>query len=342
MADVGRLAGVSATTVSFVLNENSGQTISESTRRRVLAAVAELGYRPNQMARGLRTKRTATIGFVTDEIAAEPFAGATILGAHEAAWPAGSLLLVTNTTRDQRILREVVEELIERRVDAIVLAVVGTRRVVVPDALKGVPSMLLNGYLHGGLLPSVLPDEVAGGRAAATMLTSAGHTRLGYLTGQPGEWPTRARLRGFRKAIEAAGLRPDDQLIRRGNYRADSGYELTRELIARDLPTGILCGNDRMAIGAYLALREAGLRIPDDVSVVGYDDQVDLAADVTPALSTVRMPYYQMGRWAVQQVIAATVATLPARTYLPCPPVPRASVGPPRRQDRRTAGGVAG
>src|SRR5690349_13362148 len=137
MADVGRLAGVSSSTVSFVLNENSGQTISNRTRKRVLEAVATLDYRPNRTARGLRTRRTATIGLVTDEIAAEPLAGETILGAHEVAWAHGSLLLVVNTTRDRRIIREVIDELVDRPVDAIVFATVGTRRLSVPDALKG-------------------------------------------------------------------------------------------------------------------------------------------------------------------------------------------------------------
>ena len=331
MADVGRLAGVSATTVSFVLNENSAQKISDETRRRVLDAVAELGYRPNRMARGLRTRRTATIGFVTDEIAVDPFAGATILGAHEVAWAGGNLLLVVNTTRQSRIVSDAVDELLDRRVDAIIFAVVGTRRVVVPEAIKAVPTVLLNGYLAGGLLPSVLPDEVEGAAAATRMLLAAGHRQIAYLTGQAALWPTRARLRGFRRALGDAGLDPAEAAVLRGNYRADSGYELTRQLVREGPPpTAILCGNDRMAIGVYLALHEAGLRVPDDVSVVGYDDQVDLAADISPTLSTVRMPYYQMGRWAAEQIISRTVGTLPARTYLPCKPVPRRSVAPPR------------
>lgn len=334
MADVGRLAGVSATTVSFVLNENSGQSISADTRSRVMAAVAELDYRPNRMARGLRTRRTATIGFVTDEIAVEPFAGATILGAHEVVWGQGSLLLVVNTTRDRAIVREVIDDLVDRSVDAIIFAVVGTRRISVPDALKGVPAVLLNGYVTGGMLPSVLPDEVGGGRAATQLLLDAGHTRIAYFTGQAGEWATRARLRGFRQAITEAGVDPAGTLVRRGNFRADSGYDLTRQLLAgprSSWPTAIMTGNDRMAIGVYLALGEAGLRIPRDMSVVGYDDQVDLAADIRPALSTVRLPYYQMGRWAAEQVIGRNVATLPARTYLPCRPVARESVTSPRK-----------
>jgi LacI family transcriptional regulator len=334
MADVGRLAGVSSSTVSFVLNENSGQTISDRTRKRVLDAVATLDYRPNRTARGLRTRRTATIGLITDEIAVEPFAGATILGVHEVVWAQGSLLLVVNATRERRIVREVIDELVDRPVDAIIFAIQDTRRLTVPDALKGVPSVLVNGYTAGDLLPSVLPDEVSGGRRATEMLLAAGHRRIAYLTGRPEAWATRARLRGFGAALEQAGLSLGDQLIRPGNDRLDSGYELTRRLLVRpDRPTAIMCGNDRMATGAYLALAEAGLRIPQDMSVVGYDDQVDLSARVDPPLSTIRSPYYQMGRWAGRQVVTGSLAGLPARTYLPCPPVPRRSVSHPRRND---------
>jgi LacI family transcriptional regulator len=330
MADVGRLAGVSATTVSFVINERD-ETISEATRRRVLDAVATLDYRPNRTARGLRTHRTATIGFVTDEIAVEPFAGATILGAHEVAWTHGSMVLVVNTTRDQRILRDVVDELVDRSVEAIIFAVVGTRRITVPDALKGVPAVLLNGYMTGDLLPCVLPDEVEGGRRATEMLLSAGHRRIAYLTGYKSVWATRARLRGFRTALADAGIPLADQTVLHGNYRPDSGYDLTRRLLTTGPPpTAILCGNDRMATGVYLALAHAGLRVPEDVSVVGYDDQVQLAEFLRPTLSTIRLPYYQMGRWAAEQAVAGTIAQLPPRTYLPCPAVPRGSVAPPR------------
>jgi LacI family transcriptional regulator len=331
MADVGRLAGVSSSTVSFVLNDTKGQTISPQTRERVLNVVAELGYRPNRMARGLRTRRTATIGLVTDEIAGEPYAAAAILGAHEVVWADGSLLLVVNTTRSQRIVREVVDELIDRPVDAILFMVTDTRRLTVPNTLKDVPALVVNGFTGGDVIPAVLPDEVTGGRCATDLLTSTGHRRIAYLTGLADSWATRARLRGFEAALESAGLSKSDQVVRTGNYLADSGYDLTRRLLTEpELPTAIMCGNDRMAIGAYLALSEAGLRVPQDMSVVGYDDQVDLAAVLNPPLSTVQLPTYQMGRWAGEQVVGGTIARLPTRTYLPCLPVTRQSVAAPR------------
>jgi len=332
MADVARAAGVSGTTVSFVLNENSGQVISLETRQRVLDAVETLGYRRNYLARSLRTSHTATVGFVTDEIAIEPYAGATILGAHEAALAQGSLLVVVNAGRDIRTLRRSIDELLHRHVDSVILAILGTRRITVPDNTKSVPTVLLNGYVMGGLLPAVLPDETTGGRTAADMLFDVGHRSVAFLTGPTASWATRARLTGFRRAVAAHGLSLDDQTILHGDYRIDSGYDLTQLLIAHGrLPSAILCGNDRMATGVYLALSEAGARVPDDVSVVGYDDQPQLADSLHPALSTVRIPYYQMGRWAAEQLLAGDVQMLPPRTYLRCPPVPRSSVSPPRR-----------
>lgn len=334
MADVGRLAGVSAATVSFVLNDTAGQSISEATRKRVLDAVEVLGYRRNYLARSLRTRKTATVGFVTDEIAIEPFAGSTILGANEVAWEQGSLLMVVNTTRDQRVQRDVVEELLDRHVDSVILAYVGTRRVTVPERLIGsVPTILLNGFVTGNTVPAVLPDEAAGGRAATELLLEAGHSSITFITGANAAWATKERIKGFRAALLEGGLRPEQQTVLEGNYQTDSGYELTRELLRKGPPpTALMYGNDRMAMGGLFALSEAGLSVPDDVSVVGYDDQEHLAAHLHPALSTVRLPYYQMGRWAAEQLLSGDLSSLPGRTYLAGPSVPRDSVAAPRRR----------
>jgi LacI family transcriptional regulator len=344
MADVGRRAGVSATTVSFVLNGRD-EGITEATRQRVRDAIAELGYRPNRAAQGLRTRRTQTVGFVTDEVAVLPPAGQTIAGAHDEAWTHGSLLLIVNTTRDPEVMGTAVHDLIDRQVDAMVLAVVGTRRVTVPVEAGRVPLVLANCFCAGDAYPCFLPDEAGGGRAAARMLLDAGHRRIAFLTGSAGSWATRARIRGARAVLGKAGVTLDPRLVRAGNFKADSGYVLARELLAlpRSVrPTGVLCGNDRMATGALFAFAEAGVAVPGDVSVVGYDDQIDLAAEVHPALSSVRLPYYEMGRVATRHLLAGDVAELSRRTYLPCVPVPRASVGPPPTPPRLRATGRSG
>ena len=137
------------------------------------------------------------------------------------------------------------------------------------------------------------------------------------------------RIQGYREGLEAAGHDPSRHPIYLGNYRIDSGYELTlRVMRGKKPPTALLLGNDQMATGAYLALARMGVRIPDDVSVVGYDDE-PIAADLTPALTTVRIPFYEMGRIAAQHTLAGTIGQLPARTFEPCTIIHRSSTNPP-------------
>ncbi len=328
MADVGRAAGVSPTTVSLVLNGRDTR-ISEATRGRVLAAVAELDYRPNRTAQGLRLGTTSTIGFLTDEIAIEPFSGPMIAGIHDLAWERRSLLLMVNTTRNPSRLRAAVHDLLDRQVDALIFAAMGTRPVDFPDVASAIPTLLVNAFTTDGRLPAILPDELAGGRAAVEHVLALGHRRIAFIAGREAAWATRMRIRGFRDGLEAAGIDPSACPVRLGNYRIDSGYELALEAMRGvHPPTALLMGNDQMATGAYLALARLGLRIPDDVSVVGYDDE-PLAADLSPALTTVRIPFYEMGRIAAQHVLDRSVDGLPSRTYEPCTIIHRSSTNPP-------------
>jgi LacI family transcriptional regulator len=328
MADVGRLAGVSPTTVSFVINNRADAGISPETRKLVLEAVELLRYRPNRAAQGLRTRRTHTIGLVTDKVAVTPHAGRTISGAHDVARKHGSLLLIVNS--NPRLMRSAVDDLLDRQVDGIVFAAEGTSRMTPPEAARQVPTVLVNCFAPGDTVSCVLPDELRGGREATELLLAAGHRSIAHITGARAAWATRQRLKGYFAALRDAGVSRDDSLVLTGHFRTDSGYELTRALLARSKrPTAIFCGNDRMAMGAYQALAEAGIRVPEDMSIVGYDDQEDLAAALRPPLTTLRLPYYEMGRWALEQIFAGTVATLPPRTYVVCPVVSRGSVGPP-------------
>jgi LacI family transcriptional regulator len=283
----------------------------------------------------LRTKRTATIGYVIDEAVRDPFAGAAIAGAHDFARRHRSLLLVVHTNRDARIRRAAIEDLLDRQVDAILFAVVGTHRVTLPETVLKVPVALVDCYTtQGGRfagLPTVLPDEQAAGHSAARLLLDAGHHDIAFLAGLPGSWATRARLRGIRAALTEAGHDPRRLRLRHGTFRADSGHELTRTILADGpRPTALVCGNDRMAFGAYLALGEAGLRIPRDMSVVGFDDHHELAADIRPALTTIRLPYYEMGSWAVEHVLPSSRPPTETTVHLPCPVVVRDSVAAPR------------
>jgi LacI family transcriptional regulator len=328
--DVARLAGVSPATVSFVLNETRGQTISAETRQRVLTAVAELDYRPNRTAQGLRRGRTATIGFVNHDTEFGVFAAAAIEGAHEASVLHGNLMLVVNSGGSPRQAAHLIGDLLDRQVDALIFAVSGTRCVTLPERASRVPTVLMSCFTRPASVPAILPDEVTGGRDATRTLIDLGHRDIAYVTGLPAAWATRARLRGFREALRAAGIGPDSQTVLAGDFHADSGFDLTRQLLRRKKrPTAIMCGNDRMAVGAMLALLDAGLRVPEDVSLMGYDDQYSLAAEIRPALSTVRLPYHAMGRLAAEHIAVRDVAELPIRTLLRCPVVVRGSTAAP-------------
>jgi LacI family transcriptional regulator len=328
--DVARLAGVSPATVSFVLNQTAGQTISDETRRRVLQAVAELDYRPNLAAQGLRQGRSATIGFVSHDVDFGEFAASAIKGAHEACIRQGNLLLLVNTGGSNRQAAQLIVELLDRQADALIFAAVGTRSVVLPDAARRVPTILLNCFAPHDPAPAILPDEVRGGRETTRALLDLGHRDIAYLTGKPSQWATKARLRGFRDALRSAGRNPREHTVLPGNYHVDSGYELTRTLLRNNRrPTAIMCGNDRMAVGALLALLEAGIRVPEDVSVMGYDDQFQLAAEIRPALSTVLLPYPAMGRLAAERLAAGGPAAQSSRILVHCPLVMRDSTAPP-------------
>ncbi len=159
MNDVAEMAGVSQTTVSFVLNNTPNASIPQETRGRVMAAIQRLGYRPNAMAQGLRMQRSNSIGFITDEIAITPFAGKIFEGAQDAAWQHGKVLLLVNTKRHPQMEQAATEMLLERQVEAIIYATMYHHVVEVPEALRSIPTVLLDCYLEDHSLPSVVPDE---------------------------------------------------------------------------------------------------------------------------------------------------------------------------------------
>lgn len=329
IGDVARLAGVSPTTVSFVLNDVVGSGIPESTRRRVRASARELRYRPNATARLLRTDRSHAIGFVTDEIASTPFAGDIIKGAQDAAWEDGKILVIVDTGKNRRIEESAVEMMLERRVEGIIYAAMYHRAVEPPTTCREVPVVLLDCYSKDGSWASVVPDEVSGGRTATEALLDKGHERVGFINLPPGVPAAIGRLEGYKRALEARGLPYDGSLVGYGDGTANAGYERAAALLrASAPPTAIFCGNDQMAMGAYEALKEIGLRIPEDVAVVGFDNQELIAAHLRPPLSTVALPHYEMGRWTVEYLIehAEHGSTTPVQHTIDCPYVERESV----------------
>lgn len=329
MYDVARLAGVSQTTVSFVVNDVPNANIPPETRDRIWTAIKELGWRPNALARGLSLQRTHTIGFISDEIATTPHAVKAIQGAQDAAWAAGRLLLVVNTNRNPEMERDAIEMMLERQVDAFIYATMYHRPVTVPPNIAQVPVVLIDCYVADHSLPSVVPDEIQGGRTATEILLQKGHRRIGFINNVDAIPATAGRLEGYRQALAAAGLPFDADLVRVDQVSAASGYRATLALMQLPQPpTALFCFNDTMAMGAYDALRTLGRAIPEDTAVIGFDNLELIAAHLHPSLSTMELPYYQMGEWGVRYLLEhaeSEPAAAPVQHMIPCPFIPRSS-----------------
>lgn len=336
LKDVASRAEVSVTTVSMVLNGKAGTNIPPDTQARVMAAAAELGYRPNAMARSLRRQRSDTIAVISDEIATTPFAGAMIQGAQDAAWAAGIVILLVNTGRDLAMETRAIEIMLDRQVDAIVYATMSHRVVTPPAALRDIRAVLLGARTADASLPSIVPDEVGGARSAVETLVEYGHRRIGWVTtAEPGP-ATFGRLAGYRSMLEEHGLAFDPSLVSVGTAGdTHSGLDAAGRLLDRlDRPTALFCFNDRMAMGAYRAIRLRGLRVPHDISVVGFDNMEQIAPWLDPPLTTMQLPHYEMGRWAVEHVLRDPglegEGETPPQRCMPCPLIERASVAAPQ------------
>lgn len=329
MYDVARVAGVSQTTVSFVVNNARTTTIPQETRDRVWAAVEELGWRPNAMARGLSLKRSHTIGFISDEIATSSHAGKIIQGAQDAAWAASKMLLVINTGNNVDIERAGLEMLLERQAEGLIYASMYHHAIVPLADVSHVPIVLLDCFMASRALPSVVPDEVQGGRTATELLLRKGHHRIGFINDCYPIPATIGRLDGYKQALESYGVPFDMELVRAGEAIAPDGYRCAAELMRLpERPTALFCFNDSMAMGAYDAIKEIGLSIPDDVAVVGFDNLEVIAAQLQPPLTTMELPHYAMGKWAVQYLLdnADNAPLAPIQQLIPCQLIERASV----------------
>ena len=336
ITDVAARAGVSVTTVSHVLNEVPGKRVSDDTRERVRRAAAELGYAANGLARSLRLQRSQTLAVVSDEIATTPFAGRIILGAQEAAARHGWLLMLVNTGGDPAWEERQVAALKQRRVDGFLYATMYHRDVTVPEALSDVPTVLLNAKTHDTSVSWVVPDEVQGGRAATQVLLAHGHRRIAFLNNVDDIPAARGRLEGYLAALAGAGIRAREDWLHTGASDTNGGLAAARSVLTSDeRPTALFCFNDRMAMGAYHAAVEVGLRIPEDLSIVGFDNQEVVADGLRPGLTTLALPHREMGAWAVERLIRLCEQPMeggPEQAALPCPLVERASVSRPPGQ----------
>lgn len=309
MTDVARIAGVSQSSVSLVLNNMTGSRISADTQMRVMDAARQIGYALPAIRReaGAGTERR-TIAYLVDEISTSPHPVINLDGARDHAFEQ-DILVAAHVTRSNAELEEATIAAIKRdkSVIGVIYSTIFTRRVTLPQSLNDVPTVLLNCYAEPRRHVSILPGEVSGGFAATAHLTELGHRRIGFINGEPWMDASADRLKGHRQALATADIAFDERLIRNGDWLPLTGYHHTLDLMAMDNPpTAIFCGNDLMAIGAMEALSELGRKVPDDISVMGYDDQ-ELARYTHPPLSTLVLPNYEMGQRAAEALLDMTV-----------------------------------
>jgi LacI family transcriptional regulator len=334
MTDVAREAGCSQATVSFVLNHAPGIKLSAETKQRVFEAARRLGYAvPAMPAPATLAPRGRRIGFIADQLATSPEAMVAIEGLTQASRASGDIVLVSQTHNDEELEAELIRDFAEQRVSALVYMTIFTREVDLPQHLLALdmPVFLLNCYTASQAYPAVVPSEIAGGQRSTRYLIESGHRRIATITGEIWMEAAQDRLKGYRRALATADIPFDPALVVEGDWSASAGYDATRQLLALPQPpTAIFCQNDRTAIGCYEALKEAGLDIPTDMSVIGYDDE-EISRHLHPRLTTSILPHRAMGQWIVEQLSEF----VPGQGRYPlvkleCPLVERDSVAKPK------------
>jgi LacI family transcriptional regulator len=297
--DVAQRAGVSQATVSLVLNKVSNTNIPEKTRLRVFTAIDELGYRPNILASSLRSGITQTLGLILPDIA-NPFFAEIGRSIENAAFEKNYNLILCNTEDD--IERELlyVDVLCNRQVDGIIFVAAGDQSDSLQRVIrKNIPVVMIDRDLPGMEVDAVLTDNQLGGYQATHHLIQLGHRRIGCIAGPSSVTPSARRGEGYRAALAEHQIPIDEALFIRGDFHPHSGWTAARCMLALQAPpTAIFAGNDLMAIGAFRAITEAGLRVPKDISLVGFDN-IELASYTNPPLTTVAQPIQEAGRMAV-------------------------------------------
>jgi LacI family transcriptional regulator len=331
LRDVARLAGVHPGTVSRALNPQTRGLVNERTARRVLDAAQELGYRPNPIARGLRTNRSGTIGVLVPDLM-NPLFAAVVRGIEDGLREGAYTPLIANTDNDADRERVAYEAMRARQVDGFIAATARRDHWLLADNVSaGVKVVLVNRRVDSDALPAVTGDDHEGIRLAVEHLTGLGHRRIAHLAGSQTLYTGWSRHLGFRDAMEHCGLELDPDLVVFSDaFTEREGARCCGELLARGNEfTAIVAGNDLLALGCYDALGQAGLRCPDDVSVVGYND-MPFVDRVTPPLTTVRVPHYELGATAARLMLEQLRGTdvPPRQLMLPPELVIRGSTAP--------------
>ena len=299
--EVSKLAGVSLATVSRVMN-NSGK-VTPKTREKVLSAISELGYRPNSMAQSLASRRSNSVGILIPELHG-PFFGVMLSSVEAELHDAGKRVIITAGHSDEAREMDCIEFLLSSSCDALILHVYSVPHDYLIELNKGpVPIILLNSHIPEMADNCINLDNEHGGYVATRSLLEHGHRDLAYISGPSWKIDSFKRLAGHKRALREFGLEVDERLIVEGDFEEASGREAMQKLLDMDIPfTGLVCANDEMAAGAMDTAREQGLEVPDDMSVVGYDD-VFFTNYLRPKLSSIGCRITEMGQMAARCVL---------------------------------------
>ena len=302
--EVARQARVSVGTVSNVLAGSA--SVRPELRRRVEEVMRALDYHPNQIARSLKTRQTKTLGLVISDIT-NPFFPQVVRGAEDAATLHGYLLITLNTDDSAERERRALAMLRAQKVDGLLLTVASGREDLTHVAQfrdAGLPIVCIDRSVPGIDLDLVCSDNAHGARMCMQHLLSRGHRRIGFLGGSPGLQTAQQRLEGYEQTLREAGLPRDPKLVRVGDFRLDSGYRLSKQmLLEADPPTALFASNAMMGFGALKAIHELGLRCPEDVALAVFDE-VPFGDVIQPRLTVVAQPAYEMGRVGTELLIA--------------------------------------
>ena len=336
--DIARLAKVSHPTVSRALQNSP--LVNAKTAAKIRKIAEEAGYRASAVARGLVTRRTRTIGLVVTTVN-DPFAGEVALGIEQAANDHGYSVFLANSNADPERERKMVQTFAEQRVDGIVVTSSRVGAEYLPLlAEMMVPMVLVNDQYPDEFVHSVMIDNVSGSRAAAKHLIELGHRRIAYIGDRTGYQSDAERLGGYKEALAAAGIAFAPELSVAGDSTPEGAIRAVDGLLAlSDAPTAICCYNDMTALGAMRAAAAHGLRVPQDISVTGFDD-LFFASYLEPPLTTVRQPMRRMGRMAMENLLKL----MSGHETVPQPRVEtelmvRGSTGPAKTRGKATANG---
>src|SRR5438093_6624341 len=330
LKDVARLAGVHPATASRALNERTASMVSPETAERVREAAVALGYRVNRVARGLKTRRSHTIGMLIPDIT-NPFFPGMVRGAEDRLHEAGYTLVLADTDNDPVQDRRHRDVMLERQVDGLLLATSRRRDPVIEELIgSDVPFVLVNRTVDRGRVAAVIPDDHAGMALAGDHLYAQGHRRIGHVGGPTVTSSGARRADGFRKALRARGLEPGPTAEAEG-FTIEAGREAAPPVLGdATRPSAIVAANDLVALGVLDAADAMGLSCPEDVSIIGFNDMAFIDR-LSPPLTSVRIDEYELGRRAAKLLLSLIADPSSKRKTVMLAPelVVRGSTGPP-------------